>query len=47
MFIDTVDGWNQVNSPVEVGSLSTIYEVKKKNIPGGDRRISAINSMIY
>ena len=35
----TVDDWNPVNSPVEVGSLSH-YLQGFSTIPGGDRRIS-------
>ena len=40
---DTVDGWNPVNSPVEVGSLSH-YVQGFSTIPGGWFGISAINS---
>ena len=38
-----VDGRNPVNSPVEVDSLSH-YFLWVSYIPGGDRRISSINS---
>ena len=39
-----VDGRIPVNSPVEVGSLSH-YLRRVLYIPGGDRRISAINTI--